>query len=88
MAANKTTVLMEGEAEIVIKIGRQKFTLTAWLSRQVKELLLGYNWLSSVECSWNFKDHTTRRKEPDELSRVILQRKDCRAASHAVYCTD
>jgi hypothetical protein len=54
IAANETAVMMEGEAEISLKIGKQQFTLTVWLSKQVKEFLLGYDWLSSVECTWNF----------------------------------
>jgi predicted aspartyl protease len=57
IAANNSEVQMDGEADLTFVVGSQRHTLTVWLSKQIDEFLLGYDWLSRINCVWNFKQH-------------------------------
>jgi transposase InsO family protein/predicted aspartyl protease len=57
VAANNSLVKMDGETELVFTLGGRDYRHAVWVSSQVDEFLIGYDWLSRQDCRWNFKEH-------------------------------
>jgi hypothetical protein len=48
---------MDGEADLLFTVGSRQHVLTVWLSKEVDEFLLGYDWLHQIDCICDFKQH-------------------------------
>jgi len=86
LAANGSSIPLEGECKISFQIAGKNFTIYAVLTRAVHEFILGINFLTRNVCHWDFKAgkillrnqwvHLKQRESDSEVQYVYVTQ-DC-----------
>ena len=82
LAANNSKIAMTGEFLLEFQLGKTKYEHTVWVSEQVTEFLLGYDWLCKNNCQWDFD----KQKLVVNGEEVKLHKKGPVDSSRKVYC--
>ena len=54
LAANNSKIVMSGECNLEFLLGGSVHVLNVWISEDVDEFLLGYDWFQQANCQWDF----------------------------------
>jgi len=85
-AANKTKLPVDGDVDIHFAVDGQSMSYNVSVSPVVDELILGIDWLTHVQCQWDFAtgnltigDHAVKTQQRQHLAtcRRIFVREEC-----------
>jgi len=60
LAANNTTIHIDGQTRLTVLINKQRFSAVLLVSPNVDEVILGRDWLQENNVVWNFGENSIK----------------------------
>ena len=77
-AANNEPIHIDAEVNEIISIAGQKISTRIYLTNDLTELVLGYDWLKSQDCVWDFVNNRLQIKGGARISLYSSRGNECR----------